>query len=432
MSYSPRAYQVNLSSQNTRENLILLNIVRASRFEPMNFTVLSKYTASGQLQVSGSALNNIGVDFALVRGGPTTGAAPGGAAKTALSAGGLVATNNSFDVAPLDNQDFYANFLAPLTVEKIHILVNAGLSRDVVFHSVIRAVTVKVTRDTPGGVGVFGELRFTNEPSNNSFLGDDTEEGHRRCQESIGAEAQQRPEALAPFKSRYWSGEYLRSCNYSKFLRFLKAGLEYGVTTEAVADSGKRRDESRVRLASKAQIDVIVRSQGSSGGSGGSGGGGSDGEERKRIILCFDAGIAAENNRIAPQGPQYSTCRSGKPKEDLKVKAFEPYVVSVTPVLNSAYSVFNYYGALLRSSSAHRVLLTERAIKRTEDSLLFTATNSGVEGCFASVAYNGKDYCVPNDGAGNTKQVLTLLIALVNLSTSRSSLPVTPTVLVNQ
>ena len=68
-TYEPRTYEVNLGTQNLREELILLNVVRASRFEPLNFTALSKYTASGSMGAGASASRNIGIDFALVKGG---------------------------------------------------------------------------------------------------------------------------------------------------------------------------------------------------------------------------------------------------------------------------------------------------------------------------------------------------------------------------
>ena len=88
-------------------------MVRASRFEPLNFTALSKYTASGSMGAGASASRNIGIDFSMVKGG------------TAQNVGAepseynwrqrVVTTGNSFDLSPLDNSDFYQNFLSTLT-----------------------------------------------------------------------------------------------------------------------------------------------------------------------------------------------------------------------------------------------------------------------------------------------------------------------------
>ena len=42
---APRAYDINQGTQNVRESGILLNIVRASRSEPLNFVALSSTRA---------------------------------------------------------------------------------------------------------------------------------------------------------------------------------------------------------------------------------------------------------------------------------------------------------------------------------------------------------------------------------------------------
>jgi hypothetical protein len=60
--------------------------------------------------------------------------------------------------------------------------------------------------------------------------------------------------------------------------------------------------------------------------------------------------------------------------------------------------------------------------------VLFTVTGGG-PACFVYTEHGGRGYCVPAEGAAATKEVLTLLIALVNLSTVRGSLPYTSSVI---
>ncbi len=191
----------------------------------------------------------------------------------------------------------------------------------------------------------------------------------------------------------------------------LHAAFEYGVTTAAVA-----KDE-KSRAARANQVNVMISS--------GSGSGNDRSEQRldqKTVVLCFDAAVAARYRRVI-KGK--SRCGEKEVKGPLQTNLGR-YDESVEPVLASAYGVFQYYGQLLRTGTPVHVVPSTQ----TEDPLLFTiASEAG--NCFAHVNYAGKSYCVPNDGGANTKQVLTLLIALVNLSTSRNSLPVTPTVLVN-
>ena len=98
------------------------------------------------------------------------------------------------------------------------------------------------------------------------------------------------------------------------------------------------------------------------------------------------------------------------------------------PILPSAYGVFQFYGELLKTQ--RRVKISELAARKTGETDLFHVTNDQ-GGCFVHVNYAGGSYCVPNDDANNTKEVLTLLIALVNLSTTRNSLPYTSSVITN-
>ncbi len=182
LAVEPRTYQVNLGTQNVREELILLNVVRASRFEPLNFTALSKYTASGTLAASGGLQHNMGIDFEKFRGGPTAGALVGSSPLTTLNASGNVSTGNSFDLVPLDTQDFYGNFLATLTPEKIHLLVNAGLSREVVYHSLIKSIDVNLTPAGRSLVNGYLKLRYNNNPSDDAWEGINSLDAFNRCE----------------------------------------------------------------------------------------------------------------------------------------------------------------------------------------------------------------------------------------------------------
>lgn len=155
-SVEPRSYQVNLGTENVREELILLNVVRASRFEPLNFTALSKYTASGSLGLTGGMQKNIGIDFNLFRNSTAAPASPslvGNSPLNTLTAGGSASQGNSFDLVPLDNSDFYANFLSTLTPENINLLVNAGLSREVVFYSLVNSIEINLTTEGQNRIG---------------------------------------------------------------------------------------------------------------------------------------------------------------------------------------------------------------------------------------------------------------------------------------
>jgi hypothetical protein len=56
----------------------------------------------------------------------------------------------------------------------------------------------------------------------------------------------------------------------------------------------------------------------------------------------------------------------------------------------------------------------------------------GLNDCFSSVNFEGRSYCVPRDGADNTKRIFGILNALLALKQSVSDQPVTQTVRITQ
>src|SRR5262245_49794737 len=127
---APRAADINLGTQNLRESAILLNIVRASRSEPLNFVALSKYTGTGSVSLNESLTKNSITKF----GNPST-VALGQIFTSSANAG----QGNAFDVGTLENKDFYGGFMSPLDLESLNLLLNAGLNKELVLHSVIEA-----------------------------------------------------------------------------------------------------------------------------------------------------------------------------------------------------------------------------------------------------------------------------------------------------
>src|SRR6476620_413536 len=132
----PRAYDINQGTQNIRESAILMNIVRASRSEPLNFVPLSKYTGTGSVSLNQSGVENHLKKFIT---NPTTVSVGQSFASTANAAQG-----NSFDVGTLENKEFYGGFMSPLDLESLNLLLNAGLNKELVLHSVIDAFRVRL------------------------------------------------------------------------------------------------------------------------------------------------------------------------------------------------------------------------------------------------------------------------------------------------
>jgi hypothetical protein len=373
---APRASDINLGTQNVRESAILTNIVRASRSEPLNFVALSKYTGTGSLSMNQSATLN-----AYARH------------PTSVSLGQIFGTSanaaqgNSFDVGTLENKDFYGGFMSPLDLEGLNLLMNAGLNKELVLHSVIEAFRVRLAGRS---------LLFVNNPEDDvPYEGAPCVglyDGTERSFEPVGQRA-------------IWRDPV--ACKYQKFLYFLRVAVRWGVTVEA-ASAGKPANSGK---GSK------------SGDSGGSG---------IQYFVCYDPAIAQENGMPGrADSPGACGSRNRDPDQTRQMQfrfQFNTPIEGVAPVVRSPYAVFQYYGHLLANIKHERVQLSElsrRKDPRREARLLTIET--GRTDCFADTEYAGTRYCVPNDKSQNTKEIFVLLNTLVAISTNRSALPVSPT-----
>ena len=392
-SLSPRALDINQGTQNVRESGILLNIVRASRSEPLNFVALSRYTGTGSLGVNAGASQND-----LLRFGTPSNVATKGIFSTALNA----TAGNAFDVGTLENRDFYGGFLSPLDLEGLNLLLNAGLSREVVFHSVMRAFRVTHTNGTA--------YLYENNPSDDTWLG--APRSPLCASLYDGRETAFEPVFITPI----WQRSHEHDCRYQKFLYFMRLALRYGITVEAIPlpqtymdDGDRRRGRDMDRMDRMRDRD---RSLGPTA----------------VYFVCYDPAIATENGLPIPKNTDVA-CGARKRvvgrTHDFQFRFdFKRPIAGITPVIRSPYAVFQFYGQLLATDSLGRVrlsLLSRRDALPREPTLL--TIDKGGGDCFARALYNGEMYCVPNQGTRNTKEVFVLLNTLVAISTNRSSLP---------
>jgi hypothetical protein len=146
-------------------------------------------------------------------------------------------------------------------------------------------------------------------------------------------------------------------------------------------------------------------------------------------VLCLDPAIAQEYGKTVDAALACGARHRVMASPRTIYGDLGRNVKSIQPVLRSPYSVFQYYGRLLATDTVPRVHLIDARTPRLptgDESILTIKKDEG--DCFARARHLGVSYCVPNKGANNTKEIFVLLNALVNLSTTRSSLPTTPTV----
>jgi hypothetical protein len=169
--------------------------------------------------------------------------------------------------------------------------------------------------------------------------------------------------------------------------------------------------------------------------------------------LCFDPVLARRAQREAPaEAKQQLLARAGghrpvcgrdawpRAKSGTGAEApgadllnFHLLRTPVGPVhyqiiTRSTFGIYQFLGRVLASGAADAVSLRGVA---GEDSRILAVRKGGGGDCFVQIAYEGETYCVPQEGAENTKRIFSLLSQLLALKTQTGDLAITPTVRVS-
>jgi hypothetical protein len=403
---SPRGHNVNLVAGNLRDNNVLVNIVRASHDEPLDFITIAKYTATGSLGLTSNLLTR-------VFPGPVGTVGPNNLAAMA---------GNTIDLGTLENNGFYSQFMSPVPVGIVHLLLHSGLSRPIVFHALLDAIKINL----PNG----DSFRFENDPNNDkwTYAGGAVEERSHECEDrskpkpGIGS-AFNSPFAWSVWKNGVredlWRGAHKNGCNYQKFLYWLRVAFSYGVTTEEVSvpNPAAKMDKSPVSNSvtntNTSQLATIPPAR-----------------------VCFDPALGRKSISEYPL-PSLLCGPKTKPSGGQFPVAGGTAIKAFVPEFRSPYAVFGYFGHLIAYDTVDRVKLDAGLREAGFDipSLHWRdgpriLTVDGTPPCFARINYEGRDYCVPSENANNTKEIFTLLNALVALSILQTALPVTQSVIV--
>jgi len=143
------ATDYNRAIAHARSEQVLLNVVRASAREPLQFTAIGEITAS--------VSRTIGIDTVatnLIAGGRN-------AISPTLSIGG--GTTPIVRISPLSSQDFTAGFLRPITPEVLNLFISQGWDGEFLLPLVVGSYTCNGRRmvnegDSPEGAAVRDRL----------------------------------------------------------------------------------------------------------------------------------------------------------------------------------------------------------------------------------------------------------------------------------
>lgn len=388
LQLEPRNGAINQQTDNARNNEILLNIVRASRSQPLNFVPISK--ASGTQTT----------DFKL--GVPTVTIGPGQTlAQHQFVFGSNVwenSSNGSFDSAPLVTRDFYLNMMSPIPLEVINALIHQGISREIILNAMIGAMRI----EAPGRV-----MELKNDP-----LGEGDSGICPSAAEHYGPAGFLNGSPYSPEHSSF----PLQSCEFHYFEFFLQAAMNWGFNVETRSIPNPAYSEAAAKQAKAAGKDAPAKTI-------------------MQSRFCFDPAFARPSERAYVMkmssrcGATVPWNSDGTDQKELTVQFTDGAKTSprmkFTILPRSPFAVFRYFGHVLRMQETVPVRLywNDRTLP-SEDGRILTVLNSGAF-CFAQTSYFSSFYCVPYEGGDGTKQVFALLAQIVALSTSSGSLPTT-------
>ncbi len=126
--FSGRAVQYNLEAEQSQDQTILLNVIRASKRRPLEFTSLQ--SVSGTASVSGSG--NLAVPFGHLR-----------SSANSLSLTDTVSGGPTFSVAILDTQEFFQGILKPIPLQIVDFYVQERYPRPMLFNMLIDRIVIR-------------------------------------------------------------------------------------------------------------------------------------------------------------------------------------------------------------------------------------------------------------------------------------------------
>ena len=373
-----RANTLNEEVGVTQNREVLLNLARASNEEPLYFIAFNQLSAGGTTDFRASAPQF----FA----GPAP--LPAVDKIATFSSSGIYLdnnTNSSFQMSLLGTKDFYTGLMSPVNLNDVDLLLHQGYSRELIFYLVIDKATItQAGRDAPPTV-------VYNDP---------------------------------------------KSPTFQLFKYYIKEAMEHGLTTEmlqnAAAPAPASDDDPPDPKGGSAKPKVTTTA-----------------------VLCYDKALAlpkdlqdiaagsfcgaadqaTSKDQAAAQGAKSSNSGLSVTLHDPTFPLHDvPLQIDVTT--RSIYGMFYYLGRIIHAGNEVDLQAFSLPAESIDQAPLISVETGGVVdphgGCFTSVGYEGKTFCVPLEGADNTKHIFGILNALLALKQSNADIPNTPTVRILQ
>ncbi|HUO12920.1 MAG TPA: hypothetical protein VMU37_09210 [Caulobacteraceae bacterium] len=359
----------------TQNRSILLNLARASNEEPLYFLAFNQLYGGGTTDFRASAPQF----FA----GPTKviNAMPADKLATFSNTGTYLdnQTTSNFQMSQLATHDFYAGLMSPVNLNDVDLLLHQGYSRELIFYLVIDKATISVvgSKNPPNVV--------YNDPTSPTF---------------------------------------------DLFKYYIKEAMEHGLTTEILQNAaGTEGGEATTDASNKASVGTTA-------------------------VLCYDKALAIKDDlpdiadasfcgaaleatakdQAAAQGASAGAGLSVTLHDKTFIYHDQPLQIEVTT--RSIYGMFYYLGRIIHSGQEIDLQPFNLPAETIPQAPLINVETGGAVsdhgGCFTAVGYEGKTFCVPLEGADNTKHIFGILNALLALKSSNADIPSTPVVRILQ
>lgn len=377
---SPRTFSVNEGADAVLNNTILLNILRASGSEPLNFIAIAKYTGSGQLGVTSQAGQFVyaaGVTHPGSQFGPS-------------NINGQI--TGSFDLNVLETKDFYTGLLRGMDAGQTGVWFSQGLTRELVFYVLIASIRTT----TPDGA----VYEYRNDPADDDWhqSPDSVEPNSLSCIPQTDG----RSRATQFGELDMWYGLHSNDCRFQKFRFLVDLAVKYGLRTESVSIPNPKWTKDST----------------------------SEPKTLSKSATCYDPALFHEFTH-KKSIPGLKICGNTKSVEAKQFSIRGPGTLTgVELVMRSPFAIFQYLGRIVATESQERVRLKGRERERADPQghqVLNIISGLGPS-CFAQAWYHGASYCVPMEGSENTKQIFTLLRSVLATNISSTDLNATPTI----
>jgi len=433
----PRFDTVNRSLSKARNESILLNILRASHEWPLSFTTVPQVTP-GMTNVTSVGLPNflLGPSYRapLVAGVAATGyTLPSSSPmRDAIfnnnTLSNSTSVSSSFSVSSLETGTFYNGLLSPVSLHDLNYFIRQGYSRELLFWLFADTVEVFIGGQVHG---------FQYNPPDD-YGCPEREPRHRCFREFV---------------------EIATITGLSVEAKTVKPGSGGAKTTDGLATEGAANPKG----GDGGEKSGGGEKKGSSGGSG---------AKTEYSRFCFDP-VLADRGRRAMNPERLRIVRAQY------LDAFTPSPVCGTPwfpgqreeeatdtlqfnvgplrfkiLTRSTNSIYQFLGKILKERlraqqdellPAGTPVVLRAYLPRPDERLPLLSTTrddpnlltivpagAGVP-CFVHTYFIDGDWCVPEQGASNTKRIFSLLAELLALKTQASELAITPAVrIINQ